>query len=160
MTGDHPCPINLLATQEIYANGNMETITENIPINISRNPSIMENVFIGADFSPEEIQIYMDLFKEFYDVFFWSYEEIPGIDPKIVDFMFNYFRIDTWNFLIRPGKNVAEFFEKICVNLNLFGGEIRSDEDILHDARVSGDVDRYSFSDSRHITLNINFLCS
>jgi hypothetical protein len=40
--------------------------------------------------------------------------------------MFNYFRIDVWNFLIRPGKNVAELFEKICVNLNLFGGAIRS----------------------------------
>jgi hypothetical protein len=26
MTGDQPCPINLLATQEIYVEGNMETI--------------------------------------------------------------------------------------------------------------------------------------
>jgi hypothetical protein len=26
----------------------------------------------------------MKLFKEFRDVFAWSYEEIPGIDPKIV----------------------------------------------------------------------------
>jgi hypothetical protein len=69
MTGDHPCPINLLATQEIYAEGNMVTIIETIPINISRNPSIVENVFIGADFSPEEIQIYTDLFKEFHNVF-------------------------------------------------------------------------------------------
>jgi hypothetical protein len=35
MTGDQPCPINLLATQEIYAEGNMVTIAETIPINIS-----------------------------------------------------------------------------------------------------------------------------
>jgi hypothetical protein len=63
MTRDQPCPINLLATQEIYAEGNMATIAENIPINISRNPGIIENVFVGADFSPEEIQIYTDLFK-------------------------------------------------------------------------------------------------
>jgi hypothetical protein len=35
MMGGHPCPINLLATQEIYAEGNMETITATIPINIS-----------------------------------------------------------------------------------------------------------------------------
>jgi hypothetical protein len=76
------------------------------------------------------------------------------------DFMFNYFRIDAWHFLIRLGKNIAELFEKVRVNLNLFRGEICSDEDILHDARVSGDVDRYSFSDSRHISLSINFLCS
>jgi hypothetical protein len=69
MTGDQRCPINLLATQAIYAKGNMVTITKTIPINISRNPGIMENVFIGVDCSLEEIQIYMDLFKEFCDVF-------------------------------------------------------------------------------------------
>jgi hypothetical protein len=85
MTGDQPCPINLLATQKIYANGNMATIAETIPINISQNPGVVENVFVGADCSPEEIQIYMDVFKEFCDVFAWSYEEIPGIDLKIVE---------------------------------------------------------------------------
>jgi hypothetical protein len=85
MTGDRSHPINLLATHEIYAEGNMETIVETIPINISRNPGIMENIFVGANCSPEVIQIYMDLFKEFCDVFSWSYEEMPGIDPKIVE---------------------------------------------------------------------------
>jgi hypothetical protein len=85
MTGDQPCPINLLATQEIYAEGNMATITKTIPINISQNPGVMENVFVGVDCSPEEIQIYTDLFKEFRDVFAWSYEAIPDIDPQSVD---------------------------------------------------------------------------
>jgi hypothetical protein len=63
----------------------MATIAETIPINISQNPSVMENVFVGSDFSPEEIQIYTDLFKEFRDAFAWSYEEMPGIDLKIVE---------------------------------------------------------------------------
>jgi hypothetical protein len=85
MIGEQPCPINLLATQDIYAEGNMATIAETIPINISRTPDVVENVFVGADCSPEEIQIYTDLFKEFCDVFAWSYEEMPGIDPKIVE---------------------------------------------------------------------------
>jgi hypothetical protein len=85
MTGDQPCPINLLATQDIYAEGNMATIAETIPINISRTPGVVENVFVGADCSPEEIQIYTDLFKEFRDVFAWSYEAIPDIDPQSVD---------------------------------------------------------------------------
>jgi hypothetical protein len=85
MTRDQPCSINLLATQEIYAKGNMATITETIPINISRNPGIVENVFLRVYFSPEEIQIYTDIFKEFHDVFAWSYEEMPGINPKIVE---------------------------------------------------------------------------
>jgi hypothetical protein len=35
MTGDRPCPIHLLATHEIYAEENMVTIAETIPINIS-----------------------------------------------------------------------------------------------------------------------------
>jgi hypothetical protein len=85
MTGDQSYPINLLATHEIYAEGNMANIAETIPINISRNPGIMENVFVKADFSPEKIQIYTDLFKEFRNVFAWSYEEMSGIDPKIVE---------------------------------------------------------------------------
>jgi hypothetical protein len=37
--------------------------TKMIPIDISRIPGIMENIFVGADCSPEEIQIYTDLFK-------------------------------------------------------------------------------------------------
>jgi hypothetical protein len=85
MTGDRSCPINPLAMHVVYAEGNMETIAETIPINISRTPGIVENVFVGADCSPEEIRIYTDLFKEFCDVFSWSYEEMPGIDPKIVE---------------------------------------------------------------------------
>jgi hypothetical protein len=85
MTGDRSCPINPLATHEVYAKGNMETIVETIPINISRTPGFMENVFVRVDYSPRKIQIYTDLFKEFYDVFSWSYKKIPGIDPKIVE---------------------------------------------------------------------------
>jgi hypothetical protein len=63
----------------------MATIAETIPINISRNHGIVENVFVRAACSPEEIQIYTDLFKEFHDVFAWSYEAIPDIDPQSVD---------------------------------------------------------------------------
>jgi hypothetical protein len=85
MTGDQRCPINLLATQEIYVEDNMANIAKTIPINISQNHGIMENVFVRVDCSPEEIQIYTDLFKEFCDIFAWSYEKMPGIDPKIVE---------------------------------------------------------------------------
>ena len=40
---------------------------------------------IGADCSPEEIQIYTALFKEYWGIFTWTYEEMPGIDPWIVE---------------------------------------------------------------------------
>jgi hypothetical protein len=85
MTGDRSCPINPLATHEVYVEDNMEIVVETIPINISRSPSIMENVFIGTDCSPDETQIYTDLFKELCDVFVCSYEEMIGIDPKTIE---------------------------------------------------------------------------
>jgi hypothetical protein len=85
MTRDKACPINPFATHAVYTEGNMETIAQTIPIDISRIPGIMENIFDGVDCSPEEIQIYIDLFKGFHNVFAWSYEEIPGIDPRIVE---------------------------------------------------------------------------
>jgi hypothetical protein len=76
MNGYAPCPINPLAMHKIYVEGNMESIDETIPIDISRTPDIVENVFVRVDCSPEEIQIYTELFKEFCDVFSWSYEEM------------------------------------------------------------------------------------
>jgi hypothetical protein len=85
ITGDRSCPFNPLAMHVVYAKVNMETITKMIPIDISRTPGIVENVFVRADCSPKEIQIYKDLFKEFCDVFAWSYEEILGIDPRIIE---------------------------------------------------------------------------
>jgi hypothetical protein len=69
MIGDRSCSINPLATHTFYAEGNMENIIETIPINTSRTPRIVENVFVGDEYSPKEIQIYTDLFKEFYDIF-------------------------------------------------------------------------------------------
>ena len=62
----------------------MSVISKTIPIKISRDPNVIKNIFIGIECSPEEIQIYTDLFKEFRDVFSWSYEKMPGIDPSIV----------------------------------------------------------------------------
>jgi hypothetical protein len=57
--------------------GNMANISKTILINISKTPGIIENVFISANCSPEEIHTYTSLFKEFHDVFSWSYEEMP-----------------------------------------------------------------------------------
>jgi hypothetical protein len=55
-----------------------------IPIDISVKPRIVENVHIGASCSPSEIVTYTSLFKEFRDIFAWSYEEMPSIDPAII----------------------------------------------------------------------------
>lgn len=63
----------------------MENSFETILINISNKSSIVENVFIGVDYCLKECETYMSLFKEYRDVFTWSYDEMPGIDPWIVE---------------------------------------------------------------------------
>jgi hypothetical protein len=55
MIGNRSCPTNPLATHKIYAEGNMATIAETIPINISKTPGVIDNVFVGAYSSPEEM---------------------------------------------------------------------------------------------------------
>jgi hypothetical protein len=72
------------STHDVFAEGNLSNISPMIPIDISVKPGIVENVHIGASCSPEEIVTYTALFKEFRDVFAWSYEEMPGIDLAIV----------------------------------------------------------------------------
>jgi hypothetical protein len=72
------------STHDVFAEGNLSNISPTIPIDISVKPGIVENVHIGASCSPDEIVTYTSLFKEFRDIFAWSYEEMPGIDPAIV----------------------------------------------------------------------------
>jgi hypothetical protein len=54
-----------LDTHEIYAKGNMASISPTVTTNISRILGKIENVYIDADCSPKEILIYTELFKEF-----------------------------------------------------------------------------------------------
>ena len=78
-------PVVPLRSPGQMADGNMENLSPTIPINISRDPSNVENIYIGADCSPDEIKEYTELFKKLCDIFSWSYNEIPGIDPRIVE---------------------------------------------------------------------------
>ena len=74
-----------LGTHGIYAEGNMVNISPTIMINISWIPGKIENNYIDGDFSPEEIQTYTDLFKEFHKVFTRSYEKMPRIVPCVIE---------------------------------------------------------------------------
>ena len=77
-------PQSPILTHSVDSEGNLCNITKNMPMDISAKPGISENIFIGQNSSPEEVQSYTALFKEFRDVFTWTYEEMPGIDPSIV----------------------------------------------------------------------------
>ena len=56
-------PINPLPREGMFAEGNMENISATIPINISVNSDVMENIYIGANCSFEEISIYTALLR-------------------------------------------------------------------------------------------------
>ena len=64
---------------------NMANISSTIPINISHNPGTIENVYIGEECSHAEILEYTELFKEFCDIFAWSYDKMLGIEPRIIE---------------------------------------------------------------------------
>jgi hypothetical protein len=62
----------------------MGNISTTVTIDISIKEGVVENINLGANCTPDEVVSYTALFKEFRDVFAWSYEEMPGIDPSIV----------------------------------------------------------------------------
>jgi hypothetical protein len=70
--------------QDTLSEGNMGNISTTIMIEISIKEGVVENINLGANCTPDEVVSYTTLFKEFDDVFTWSYEEMPGIDPSIV----------------------------------------------------------------------------
>ena len=56
---------NPFSTKPVFVEGNLSNISATIPINISSNPNVTENLLIGADCSPDEIRVYTALFKEY-----------------------------------------------------------------------------------------------
>ena len=64
LSDDVDTPVNPLPREGVFAEGNMENISATIPINIFVKPNVVENIYIGANCSPEEIAIYTALFKE------------------------------------------------------------------------------------------------
>lgn len=69
---------------QVSSEGNMGNITQTQPIDFSAKTGVIEHIHIGVTCTPEEVQLYTDLFRDICDVFTWSYEEMPSIDPSIV----------------------------------------------------------------------------
>ena len=78
-------PVVPLSSPSHIFEGNMANLSFNDSYNISCDPGKIENVYIGAGCSLDEIKEYTELFKEFRDIFAWSYEKMPSIDPCIVE---------------------------------------------------------------------------
>ena len=56
-------PMVPLSSLGLMANGNMVNISSTIPINISHDPGMIENVYIGEECSHADILEYTELFK-------------------------------------------------------------------------------------------------
>jgi ribonuclease HI len=53
-------------------------------INLSSDPNVHRPISISASLSVEERMHLVELLKEYQDIFAWKYDEMPGIDPKLV----------------------------------------------------------------------------
>ena len=83
----HPSVFDFLSNtvNTVDSERNLSNIEETIAINISTKIDVVENILVGKSCSPSELEIYYALFREFRDVFAWSYDEMPGIDSSIVE---------------------------------------------------------------------------
>jgi hypothetical protein len=72
------------STHDVLHEGKLRNISPTIPLDISIKPGVVENFHIGVSCSANEVVTYKSLFQEFCDIFAWSYEEMPDIDPDIV----------------------------------------------------------------------------
>jgi hypothetical protein len=82
---------NPIPAPDTFEEGNLDNISPTIKIDISIKDGIVEEIIIGVACTPQEITAYKALFQEYRDIFAWSYTEMPGLDPSIVEH-----RIDTW----------------------------------------------------------------
>ena len=60
------------------------TTEETITVNLGDSENLKE-VKIGGRLSSSEVSRFIDLLREYQDVFAWSYADMPGLDPNIVE---------------------------------------------------------------------------
>uniref|UniRef100_A0A2N9INS0 RNA-directed DNA polymerase n=1 Tax=Fagus sylvatica TaxID=28930 RepID=A0A2N9INS0_FAGSY len=72
------------AAEPVAADPKISAKEELEVIDLSSDPSVHKPVSISASLSAEERMHLVELLKEYQDVFAWQYDEIPGIDPKLV----------------------------------------------------------------------------
>uniref|UniRef100_A0A2N9I5B2 Integrase catalytic domain-containing protein n=1 Tax=Fagus sylvatica TaxID=28930 RepID=A0A2N9I5B2_FAGSY len=72
------------AAEPVAADSKISAEEELEVINLSSDPNVNRPVSISASLSVEERMYLVELLKEYQDVFAWQYNEMPGIDPKLV----------------------------------------------------------------------------
>ena len=75
----------------------MEPTLETINLGNDENPHLIK---IGSTLNEKEKKDLQELLMEFQEVFAWSYEDMPGIDPKITQH-----HIDTHDHIVPVSKS-------------------------------------------------------
>ena len=70
--------------EAVTANPKISAKEELEVINLTYDPNVHRPVSISASLSIKERMHLVELLKEYQDVFAWQYDEMPGIDPKLV----------------------------------------------------------------------------
>ncbi|CAL8988506.1 unnamed protein product [Prunus brigantina] len=69
--------------------GSMAVAEQLETINLSDDPLVQRPMSISVHLTKEEKEILVSLLKEFRDVFAWSYDEMPGLNPNLVSHTLN-----------------------------------------------------------------------
>eukprot|EP00253_Pinus_taeda_P003608 PITA_03608 len=78
---DHPLVFDFLRNtlNTVDSERSLSNIEETTAINISTKTDVVENIHVGKFCSSSKLEIYSALFRDFRDVFAWSYDEMPAI---------------------------------------------------------------------------------
>jgi len=75
--------MELADTPKTLENGGQATVDELKELNLG-TPEEPRPIYVSSLLTSEEEKEYFNLLGEYKDVFAWSYQEMPGLDPKVV----------------------------------------------------------------------------
>ncbi|BFG30000.1 hypothetical protein CerSpe_162740 [Prunus speciosa] len=85
-----PCAFQEPMTAPRHMQDGSTVVAEQLEtINLSNDPSVQRPISISVHLAREEKEALVSLLEEFRDVFAWSYEEMPGLDPNLVSHTLN-----------------------------------------------------------------------
>ncbi|CAL8136643.1 unnamed protein product [Prunus armeniaca] len=85
-----PCTFQEPMTAPKHMQDGSTAVAEQLEIvDLSDDPSIPRPISISVHLTREEKEALVSLLKEFRDVFAWSYEEMPGLNPNLVSHTLN-----------------------------------------------------------------------
>ncbi|CAL8162293.1 unnamed protein product [Prunus armeniaca] len=106
-----PCVFQEPMTAPRHMKDGSTSVAEQLEtIDLSEDPSTPRPISISVHLTNEEKEAMISLLKEFRDVFAWSYEEMPGLNPNLVSHTLN-IELGTKP-IVQPRRNFHPEIEK------------------------------------------------